>query len=163
MSAFFCSLYWKTMKVTFNCTNTLCVSVCMYVCMCVYVCVCVCRVEVWLDPQESLGISIVGGHAVIKRLKNGEELRGIFIKQVLQDSPAGRTRALRTGDKILQVLTHTHTGPHSSLTHTQVPTPHSHTHTQVPTPHSHTHTQVPTPPQVPSCWWCVYRSISPHG
>ncbi|XP_072517234.1 inaD-like protein isoform X2 [Salminus brasiliensis] len=61
------------------------------------------RVEVWLDPEESLGISIVGGRTVIKRLKNGEELKGIFIKQVLPDSPAGRTRALKTGDKILQV------------------------------------------------------------
>ncbi|KAI4899061.1 hypothetical protein NFI96_031201, partial [Prochilodus magdalenae] len=61
------------------------------------------RVEVWPEPGESLGISIVGGRTVIKRLKNGEELKGIFIKQVLPDSPAGRTRALKTGDKILQV------------------------------------------------------------
>ncbi|KAJ8277508.1 hypothetical protein GJAV_G00075930 [Gymnothorax javanicus] len=61
------------------------------------------RVEVWQEPQEPLGISIVGGHSVIKRLKNGEELKGIFIKQVLPDSPAGRTQALKTGDKILQV------------------------------------------------------------
>lgn len=67
------------------------------------------RVEVWLDPGESLGISIVGGRSIIKRLKNGEELKGIFIKQVLPDSPAGRTRALKTGDKILQVSNaHTH-------------------------------------------------------
>ncbi|XP_016131600.1 inaD-like protein [Sinocyclocheilus grahami] len=55
------------------------------------------------EPQESLGISIVGGRTVIKRLKNGEELKGIFIKQVLPDSPSGRTGALKTGDKILQV------------------------------------------------------------
>ncbi|XP_067252158.1 inaD-like protein isoform X1 [Chanodichthys erythropterus] len=61
------------------------------------------RVEVWPETQESLGISIVGGRTVIKRLKNGEELKGIFIKQVLPDSPAGRTGALKTGDKILQV------------------------------------------------------------
>uniref|UniRef100_A0A803TPW7 PATJ crumbs cell polarity complex component n=1 Tax=Anolis carolinensis TaxID=28377 RepID=A0A803TPW7_ANOCA len=60
-------------------------------------------VEIFRDPHESLGISIVGGHTVIKRLKNGEELRGIFIKQVLEDSPAGRTKALKTGDKILEV------------------------------------------------------------
>lgn len=51
----------------------------------------------------SLGISIVGGQTVIKRLKNGEELKGIFIKQVLEDSPAGKTNALKTGDKILEV------------------------------------------------------------
>ncbi|XP_058616147.1 inaD-like protein isoform X2 [Onychostoma macrolepis] len=61
------------------------------------------RVEVLPKPKESLGISIVGGRTVIKRLKNGEELKGIFIKQVLPESPAGRTGALKTGDKILQV------------------------------------------------------------
>nr|XP_015211664.1 PREDICTED: inaD-like protein isoform X1 [Lepisosteus oculatus] len=61
------------------------------------------RVEVWREPAESLGISIVGGHTVIKKLKNGEELKGIFIKQVLEESPAGRTKALKTGDKILEV------------------------------------------------------------
>ncbi|XP_064865994.1 inaD-like protein [Oncorhynchus nerka] len=61
------------------------------------------RVEVWQEDCESLGISIVGGHSVIKRLKNGEELKGIFIKQVLPESPAGRTRSLKTGDKIVQV------------------------------------------------------------
>uniref|UniRef100_A0A8C2TJW8 PATJ crumbs cell polarity complex component n=1 Tax=Coturnix japonica TaxID=93934 RepID=A0A8C2TJW8_COTJA len=60
-------------------------------------------VEIFRDPHVSLGISIVGGQTVIKRLKNGEELKGIFIKQVLEDSPAGRTRALKTGDKILEV------------------------------------------------------------
>ncbi|XP_069794651.1 inaD-like protein isoform X3 [Narcine bancroftii] len=61
------------------------------------------RVELWRLPGESLGISIVGGNTVIKRLKNGEELRGIFIKHVLDDSPAGRSKALKTGDKIIEV------------------------------------------------------------
>ncbi|KAG8555014.1 hypothetical protein GDO81_017543, partial [Engystomops pustulosus] len=60
-------------------------------------------VEIWREPQVSLGISIVGGQTIIKRLKNGEELKGIFIKQVLEDSPAGKTQALKTGDKILEV------------------------------------------------------------
>ncbi|NWI21569.1 INADL protein, partial [Crypturellus soui] len=60
-------------------------------------------VEIFRDPHVSLGISIVGGQTVIKRLRNGEELKGIFIKHVLEDSPAGRTRALKTGDKILEV------------------------------------------------------------
>ncbi|XP_009082318.1 PREDICTED: inaD-like protein, partial [Acanthisitta chloris] len=60
-------------------------------------------IEIFRDPHVSLGISIVGGQTVIKRLKNGEELKGIFIKQVLEDSPAGGTRALKTGDKILEV------------------------------------------------------------
>ncbi|XP_044530709.1 inaD-like protein [Gracilinanus agilis] len=60
-------------------------------------------VEIAREAHESLGISIVGGQTVIKRLKNGEELKGIFIKQVLEDSPAGKTQALKTGDKILEV------------------------------------------------------------
>ncbi|KAM3914662.1 inaD-like protein [Leptodactylus fuscus] len=60
-------------------------------------------VEIWREPQVSLGISIVGGQTIIKRLKNGEELKGIFIKQVLEESPAGKTKALKTGDKILEV------------------------------------------------------------
>ncbi|XP_007950107.1 inaD-like protein, partial [Orycteropus afer afer] len=60
-------------------------------------------VEIFREPSVSLGISIVGGQTVIKRLKNGEELKGIFIKQVLEDSPAGKTKALKTGDKILEV------------------------------------------------------------
>ncbi|XP_053099210.1 inaD-like protein isoform X2 [Hemicordylus capensis] len=60
-------------------------------------------VEIFRDPHIPLGISIVGGQTVIKRLKNGEELKGIFVKQVLEDSPAGRTKALKTGDKILEV------------------------------------------------------------
>ncbi|KAG9473167.1 hypothetical protein GDO78_014015 [Eleutherodactylus coqui] len=60
-------------------------------------------VEIWREPEVSLGISIVGGQTIIKRLKNGEELKGIFIKQVLEESPAGKTKALKTGDKILEV------------------------------------------------------------
>lgn len=42
---------------------------------------------------------------MIKRLKNGEELKGIFIKQVLPNSPAAKTKCLKTGDKILEVPT----------------------------------------------------------
>ncbi|XP_037105195.1 inaD-like protein isoform X3 [Syngnathus acus] len=61
------------------------------------------RVEVCAKEGELLGLSIVGGHHVIKQLRNGEELKGIFIKQVLRGSPAHATRALKTGDKILQV------------------------------------------------------------
>ncbi|XP_019511025.1 PREDICTED: inaD-like protein [Hipposideros armiger] len=65
-------------------------------------------VEIFREPDVSLGISIVGGQTVIKRLKNGEELKGIFIKQVLEDSPAGKTNALKTGDKILEVIPSVH-------------------------------------------------------
>ncbi|KAK7889398.1 hypothetical protein WMY93_024958 [Mugilogobius chulae] len=60
------------------------------------------RVEVWVEPGQSLGLSIVGGRHVIKRLRNGEELKGIFIKQVLSHSPAAKTQSLKTGDKILE-------------------------------------------------------------
>lgn len=59
--------------------------------------------EVWPEEGQSLGLSIVGGRHIIKRLKNGEELKGIFIKQVLPNSPAAKTRCLKTGDKILEV------------------------------------------------------------
>ncbi|KAM9796283.1 inaD-like protein isoform X3 [Syngnathus typhle] len=65
------------------------------------------RVEVSAKEGELLGLSIVGGHYVIKQLRNGEDLKGIFIKQVLRGSPAHATCALKTGDKILQ--------PYSSL------------------------------------------------
>ncbi|KAM4548350.1 inaD-like protein isoform 2-T4 [Odontesthes bonariensis] len=61
------------------------------------------RVEVWPEEAQSLGLSIVGGRNIIKRLKNGEELKGIFIKQVLPNSPAAKTHSLKTGDKILEV------------------------------------------------------------
>uniref|UniRef100_A0A3P9K867 PDZ domain-containing protein n=1 Tax=Oryzias latipes TaxID=8090 RepID=A0A3P9K867_ORYLA len=64
------------------------------------------RVEVWPEEGESLGLSIVGGRHVIKRLKNGEELKGIFIKQVIPGSPAAQTQRLKTGDKILEVGLH---------------------------------------------------------
>lgn len=75
--------------------------------MCVYVperqCFLPCRVEVWPEEGQSLGLSIVGGRHVIKRLRNGEELKGIFIKQVLANSAAAKTQCLKTGDKILEV------------------------------------------------------------
>ncbi|XP_067368265.1 inaD-like protein isoform X3 [Channa argus] len=61
------------------------------------------RVEVWAEEGQSLGLSIVGGRHVIKRLRNGEELKGIFIKQVVTNSPADKTQCLKTGDKILEV------------------------------------------------------------
>lgn len=79
-----------------------------------------CRVEVWQEPDEPLGISIVGGRSLIKRLRNGEELKGIFIKQVLPHSPAGRTGALKTGDKILQV-THLSRVACVCLSHIHIP------------------------------------------
>ncbi|XP_072443051.1 multiple PDZ domain protein isoform X5 [Chiloscyllium punctatum] len=61
------------------------------------------RVELWREPAKSLGISIVGGRGMGSRLSTGEVMRGIFIKHVLEDSPAGRNGTLKTGDRIVEV------------------------------------------------------------
>ncbi|XP_038660253.1 multiple PDZ domain protein isoform X2 [Scyliorhinus canicula] len=61
------------------------------------------RVELWREPAKSLGISIVGGKGMGSRLSNGEVMRGIFIKHILDDSPAGRNGTLKTGDRIVEV------------------------------------------------------------
>ncbi|XP_053512269.1 multiple PDZ domain protein isoform X1 [Artibeus jamaicensis] len=61
------------------------------------------RVELWREPSRSLGISIVGGRGMGSRLSNGEVMRGIFIKHVLEDSPAGKNGTLKPGDRIVEV------------------------------------------------------------
>ncbi|XP_041076889.1 multiple PDZ domain protein isoform X3 [Polyodon spathula] len=61
------------------------------------------RVELYREPGKSLGISIVGGRGMGSRLSNGEVMRGIFIKHILEDSPAGRNGTLKTGDMVVQV------------------------------------------------------------
>jgi len=60
-------------------------------------------VELFREAGKSLGISIVGGRGMGSRLSNGEVMRGIFIKHILADSPAGRDGTLKTGDRILEV------------------------------------------------------------
>ncbi|XP_072584402.1 multiple PDZ domain protein isoform X20 [Vulpes vulpes] len=60
------------------------------------------RVELWREPSKSLGISIVGGRGMGSRLSNGEVMRGIFIKHVLDDSPAGKNGTLKPGDRIVE-------------------------------------------------------------
>nr|XP_057923085.1 multiple PDZ domain protein [Doryrhamphus excisus] len=60
-------------------------------------------VELFRQPGKSLGISIVGGRGMGSRLSNGEVMRGIFIKHVLEDSPAGHNGTLKTGDRIVEV------------------------------------------------------------
>uniref|UniRef100_A0A9J7YPF3 Multiple PDZ domain protein n=1 Tax=Cyprinus carpio carpio TaxID=630221 RepID=A0A9J7YPF3_CYPCA len=60
-------------------------------------------VELLREAGKSLGISIVGGRGMGSRLSNGEVMRGIFIKHILEDSPAGRNGTLKTGDRILEV------------------------------------------------------------
>lgn len=37
------------------------------------------------------------------RLSSGEVMRGIFIKHILEDSPAGKNGTLKTGDRIVEV------------------------------------------------------------
>ncbi|XP_031706571.1 multiple PDZ domain protein isoform X1 [Anarrhichthys ocellatus] len=61
------------------------------------------RVELFRAPGKSLGISIVGGRGMGSRLSNGEVMRGIFIKHILEDSPAGQNGTLKTGDRIIEV------------------------------------------------------------
>ncbi|KAG9346900.1 hypothetical protein JZ751_005827 [Albula glossodonta] len=61
------------------------------------------KVELYREPGKSLGISIVGGRGMGSRLSNGEVMRGIFIKHILEDSPAGRNGTLKTGDRIVEV------------------------------------------------------------
>ncbi|XP_071953522.1 multiple PDZ domain protein-like isoform X2 [Antedon mediterranea] len=52
-------------------------------------------VELLKEPHKSLGISIIGGRTA--------EQQGIYIKHILDGSPAGRNGSLQTGDRILQV------------------------------------------------------------
>ncbi|KAF7666688.1 hypothetical protein LDENG_00096410 [Lucifuga dentata] len=61
------------------------------------------KVELFRQPGKSLGISIVGGRGMGSRLNNGEVMRGIFIKHILEDSPAGHNGTLKTGDRIVEV------------------------------------------------------------
>lgn len=59
-------------------------------------------VELNREPDSGLGISIVGG----KVGPGGLGLRGIFIRHVLESSPAARLGTLVTGDQILEVDGH---------------------------------------------------------
>uniref|UniRef100_A0A8C8HT14 Multiple PDZ domain crumbs cell polarity complex component n=1 Tax=Oncorhynchus tshawytscha TaxID=74940 RepID=A0A8C8HT14_ONCTS len=61
------------------------------------------KVELKREAGKSLGISIVGGRGMGSRLSNGEVMRGIFIKHIMADSPAGRNGTLKTGDRIVEV------------------------------------------------------------
>ncbi|XP_069386088.1 multiple PDZ domain protein isoform X2 [Paralichthys olivaceus] len=54
-------------------------------------------------PGQSLGISIMGGRGMGRRLSSGEMMRGVFIKHISPDSPAADNGTLRTGDRILEV------------------------------------------------------------
>ncbi|XP_075985823.1 multiple PDZ domain protein-like isoform X3 [Anticarsia gemmatalis] len=59
-------------------------------------------------PGAPLGVSIVGGKVDIISNREGEDgeekaIFGIFIKNVVPDSPAGNSGQLQTGDRILEV------------------------------------------------------------
>ncbi|XP_021583874.2 multiple PDZ domain protein isoform X10 [Ictidomys tridecemlineatus] len=69
------------------------------------------RVELWREPSKSLGISIVGGRGMGSRLSNGEVMRGIFIKHVLEDSPAGKNGTLKSGDRIVEAPSQSESEP----------------------------------------------------
>ena len=56
-------------------------------------------VDIHKHPEWGLGISIVGGRAD----EADKKLHGIFIKHVLDVSPAGQSGLLKTGDQILEV------------------------------------------------------------
>lgn len=60
-------------------------------------------VEVHRVPDKTLGISIVGGKIDLFNMSINSPISGIFIKNVLPDSPAGASGALKTGDRILEV------------------------------------------------------------
>ncbi|XP_061571312.1 multiple PDZ domain protein isoform X2 [Cololabis saira] len=55
------------------------------------------------EPGQSLGISIMGGRGMGRRVSSGEMMRGVFIKHISPDSPATHNGSLRTGDRILEV------------------------------------------------------------
>lgn len=56
-------------------------------------------VELNREPDSGLGISIIGGKVGPQDMG----LKGIFIRQVLESSPAARLGTLVTGDQILEV------------------------------------------------------------
>ncbi|XP_046620524.1 uncharacterized protein LOC124305311 isoform X2 [Neodiprion virginianus] len=62
-------------------------------------------VEIYREPKSSLGLSIVGGKVDLYHggPNTSQNISGIFIKNVLPNSPAGRTGDLKTGDRIIEV------------------------------------------------------------
>ena len=61
-------------------------------------------VEVYREPQQALGLAIVGGKVDLAGRNQGSDIvTGIFVKSVILDSPAGRTLQLATGDRIVEV------------------------------------------------------------
>lgn len=61
------------------------------------------RVQLSRAAGQSLGISIMGGRGMGRRLSSGEMMRGVFIKHISPDSPAAQHGSLQPGDRILEV------------------------------------------------------------
>ncbi|XP_068178447.1 multiple PDZ domain protein [Antennarius striatus] len=61
------------------------------------------RVRLTREPGQSLGISIMGGRGMGRRLSSGDMMRGVFIKHISPDSPAAQNGTLQLGDRILEV------------------------------------------------------------
>ncbi|XP_058790086.1 uncharacterized protein LOC131663616 isoform X2 [Phymastichus coffea] len=62
-------------------------------------------VEIYREHQTSLGLSIVGGKVDLQDSSStdAQNVSGIFIKNVIPNSPAGRAGGLQTGDRIIEV------------------------------------------------------------
>jgi hypothetical protein len=61
-------------------------------------------IKVFREPNTSLGISIVGGKVDIHSTDSSfDKVLGIFVKNVVPDSPAGKLGLFKTGDRILEV------------------------------------------------------------
>ncbi|CAH0550674.1 unnamed protein product [Brassicogethes aeneus] len=59
-------------------------------------------IKIFREPNRSLGISIVGGKVDLHQSETSTVL-GIFVKNVVPNSPAGKTGQFKTGDRILEV------------------------------------------------------------
>lgn len=60
-------------------------------------------IELIREPNQGLGISIVGGKVDMFNLTPGHFVGGIFVKNVSPGSVAARNGALKRGDRILEV------------------------------------------------------------
>ncbi|EDV22983.1 uncharacterized protein TRIADDRAFT_27973, partial [Trichoplax adhaerens] len=59
-------------------------------------------VELYRDPRTGLGIGIAAGSSQ-GDVESSESIKGVFIRQIKADSPAGRCGMLMPGDRLLQV------------------------------------------------------------
>uniref|UniRef100_A0A8C6U6X9 PDZ domain-containing protein n=1 Tax=Neogobius melanostomus TaxID=47308 RepID=A0A8C6U6X9_9GOBI len=89
---------FQTRHIYHDCTHSLSGTLwpLMYVSLCF-------SVHLLRAPGQSLGISIMGGRGMGRRLSSGDMMRGVFIKHISPDSPAALNGTLRTGDRILEV------------------------------------------------------------